>query len=67
MITVSATLAFRFHAMPAAALAAVALAVGAGLAFSWLNLLRGLAVRDPEPAGLAGLFPSSSCSSTVPI
>ena len=28
-----------------------------GLAFSWLNLLLGLAVRDPESAGLAGLFP----------
>ena len=28
-----------------------------GVAFSWLNLLLGLAVRDPESAGLAGLFP----------
>ncbi|HEY3036954.1 MAG TPA: ABC transporter permease, partial [Streptosporangiaceae bacterium] len=48
---------FRFHAGPAAALAAVAQAVATGLAFSWLNLLLGLAVRDPESAGLAGLFP----------
>jgi len=31
--------------------------VAAGVAFSWLNLLLGLAVRDPESAGLAGLFP----------
>ena len=57
MIGVAATVGFQFHAGPAAALAAVALAVAAGLAFSWLNLLLGLAVRDPESAGLAGLFP----------
>ena len=57
MIGVAAAVGFRFHAGPAAALAAVALAVAAGLAFSWLNLLLGLAVRDPESAGLAGLFP----------
>ena len=31
--------------------------MAAGLTFSWLNLLLGLAVRDPEAAGLAGLFP----------
>jgi ABC transporter DrrB family efflux protein len=48
---------FRFHAGPAAALGAVALAVAVGLAFSWLNLLLGLLVRNPESAGLAGLFP----------
>ena len=52
MIAVGAAIGFRFHAGPAAALAAVALAVAAGLAFSWLNLLLGLAVRDPESAGL---------------
>jgi ABC transporter DrrB family efflux protein len=57
MIAAGAAIGFRFHAGPAAALAAVALAVAAGLAFSWLNLLLGLAVRDPESAGLAGLFP----------
>ena len=57
MIAVGAAIGFRFHAGPAAAVAAVALAVAAGLAFSWLNLLLGLAVRDPESAGLAGLFP----------
>ena len=57
MIAVGAAIGFRFHAGPAAALAAVALAVAAGVAFSWLNLLLGLAVRDPESAGLAGLFP----------
>src|SRR5262249_61360628 len=31
--------------------------VATGLVFSWLNLLLGLLVRDPESAGLAGLFP----------
>jgi ABC-type multidrug transport system permease subunit len=54
---VGAAVGFRFHAGPAAAVAAVALAVATGVAFSWLNLLLGLAVRDPESAGLAGLFP----------
>jgi ABC-2 type transport system permease protein/oleandomycin transport system permease protein len=48
---------FRFHAGPVPAAAAVALAVATGVAFSWLNLLLGLAVRDPESAGLAGIFP----------
>ena len=57
MIGAGAAIGFRFHAGPAAALAAVALTVTTGLAFSWLNLLLGLAVRDPESAGLAGLFP----------
>ena len=52
MIATGAAIGFRFHAGPAAALAAVALAVAAGLAFSWLNLALGLAVRDPESAGL---------------
>ncbi len=57
MTAVGGAIGFRFHAGPAAALAAVGFAVAAGLAFSWLNLLLGLAVRDPESAGLAGLFP----------
>jgi ABC transporter DrrB family efflux protein len=57
MTAAGAAIGFRFHAGPAAALAAVALAVATGVAFSWLNLLLGLAVRDPESAGLAGLFP----------
>jgi ABC transporter DrrB family efflux protein len=57
MIAVGSAIGFRFHAGPAAALAAVALAVAAGVAFSWLNLLLGIVVRDGETAGLAGLFP----------
>ncbi len=57
MIGVGAAVGFQFHAGPGPALATVALAVATGVAFSWLNLLLGLAVRDPESAGLAGLFP----------
>jgi ABC transporter DrrB family efflux protein len=57
MIAVGAAIGFRFHAGPTAALAVAVLAVVTGLAFSWLNLLLGLTVRDPESAGLAGLFP----------
>jgi ABC transporter DrrB family efflux protein len=57
MIAVGSAMGFRFHAGPDAALAAVALALAVGLAFSWLNLLLGLLVRNPESAGLAGIFP----------
>jgi ABC transporter DrrB family efflux protein len=57
MTGVGAAVGFRFHAGPTLAAAAVALAVATGVAFSWLNLLLGLAVRDPESAGLAGIFP----------
>jgi len=57
MIAVATPLGFRFGAAVAAAVAAAALAVAVGLAFSWLNMLIGLLVRDPEAAGLAGLFP----------
>ena len=57
MIGVGYAIGFRFHAGPGAALVAVALAVLVGVAFSWLNVLLGLLVRNPESAGLAGLFP----------
>ena len=57
MTGAGAAVGFRFHARPALAVAAVGLAVATGVAFSWLNLLLGLAVRDPESAGLAGIFP----------
>lgn len=57
MIAVGSAIGFRFHAGPVPALAAVALAVATGVAFSWLNALLGLLVRDAESAGLAGLFP----------
>ena len=57
MVAVGWAIGFRFHAGPIPALAAVVLAVGIGIAFSWLDLLLGLLVRDSESAGLAGLFP----------
>lgn len=57
MIAVGSAIGFRFHAGLVPALAAVALAVATGLAFSWLNALLGLLVHDAESAGLAGLFP----------
>lgn len=57
MIAVGSAIGIRFHAGLIPALAAVLLAVGIGVAFSWLNLLIGLLVRDSESAGLAGLFP----------
>jgi ABC-2 type transport system permease protein/oleandomycin transport system permease protein len=57
MIAAGSAIGFRFHAGPSAALAAVALTVATGLAFSWLNTLIGLLIRNPESAGLAGLFP----------
>jgi ABC-2 type transport system permease protein/oleandomycin transport system permease protein len=71
MLAVGSAIGFRFHAGPAAALGAVTLAVAAGIAFSWLNLLLGLVVRDAETAGLAGLFPviilTFTSSTLVPV
>jgi len=56
MTGVGAAIGFRFHAGPGAALAAIGLALLVGLAFSWINALLGLLVRDAESAGLAGLL-----------
>jgi ABC transporter DrrB family efflux protein len=71
MIAVGSAIGFRFHAGPGAALATVGLAVAAGIAFSWLNLLLGIVVRDAETAGLAGLFPviilTFTSSALVPV
>jgi len=71
MLTVGSAIGFRFHAGPAAALGVVGLAVAAGIAFSWLNLLLGIVVRDAETAGLAGLFPviilTFTSSALVPV
>jgi ABC-2 type transport system permease protein/oleandomycin transport system permease protein len=46
--------------------ATVGLAIAAGIAFSWLNLLLGIVVRDAETAGLAGLFPVIILTFTSP-
>jgi ABC transporter DrrB family efflux protein len=56
MTAVGVAIGFRFHAGPAAALAAIGLALAVGVAFSWINGLLGLLVRDAESAGLAGLL-----------
>jgi ABC transporter DrrB family efflux protein len=56
MTGVGAAIGFRFHGGPAAALATIALALAVGVAFSWINALFGLLVRDAESAGLAGLL-----------
>jgi ABC-2 type transport system permease protein/oleandomycin transport system permease protein len=56
MTGVGTAIGFRFHAGPAAALSAVALALFVGGAFSWIFALVGLLVRDPESAGIGGLL-----------
>jgi ABC transporter DrrB family efflux protein len=56
MTGVAAAIGFRFHAGPAAALAALGLAVAVGVAFSWVFALLGLLVRDAESAGIGGLL-----------
>lgn len=56
MTGVGYAIGFRFHAGPAAALAALGLAVAVGVAFSWVFALLGLLIRDPEAAGIGGLF-----------
>ncbi len=57
MIGVASDIGFRFHAGAGSAVGVVALSVTIGLAFSWVNILIGLLVRDSESAGLAGIFP----------
>lgn len=56
MTGVATVIGFRFHAGPAAALAAIGLAMLVGVAFSWIFALVGLVVRDPESAGIGGLL-----------
>jgi ABC-2 type transport system permease protein/oleandomycin transport system permease protein len=56
MTGVAYAIGFRFHAGPAAALAAIGLAIAVGVAFSWIFALLGLVVRDPESAGIGGLL-----------
>lgn len=57
MTGVGAAIGFRFHAGVPEAAAAIGLALLVGVAFSWINALLGLLVRDAESAGLAGLLP----------
>jgi ABC-2 type transport system permease protein/oleandomycin transport system permease protein len=57
MIGLGYALGFRFHTGFGTALGVIGLALLVGLTFSWINVLIGLLVSDPESAGLAGLFP----------
>ena len=56
MTGVGYAIGFRFHAGPAAALAAIGLALAVGVALSWIFSLLGLLVRDSESAGIGGLL-----------
>jgi ABC-2 type transport system permease protein/oleandomycin transport system permease protein len=56
MTGIGYAIGFRFHAGPAAALAAIVLALTVGVAFSWIFALLGLLVRDAESAGIGGLL-----------
>jgi ABC transporter DrrB family efflux protein len=56
MTGLATAIGFRFHAGPAAATAAIGLALAIGIAFSWIFALLGLLVRDPESAGIGGLL-----------
>jgi ABC transporter DrrB family efflux protein len=57
MVAVGYAVGFRFHAGPAAALAALVLPLAVGYLLSWISALIGLTVRDPETAGTASLLP----------
>jgi ABC transporter DrrB family efflux protein len=57
MVAVGHAVGFRFHAGPAAALAAVAVPLAVGYLLSWISALIGLTVGDPETAGTASLLP----------
>jgi ABC-2 type transport system permease protein len=71
MLVVGALVGFRLHAGVVPALAAVALALAYGLAFSWISAFIGLSVRDVESAQAAGfvwVFPLVFASSAfVPV
>lgn len=71
MIGVGYAVGFRFHAGVGAACGVVILAVGVGIAFTWINAVLGLLVKDAESAGLVGLFPVVilvfSSSTLVPV
>ena len=56
MTGVGFAIGFRFHAGVPAAVAAIGLALAVGVAFSWINALLGLLVRDPEAANVGGLL-----------
>jgi ABC-2 type transport system permease protein/oleandomycin transport system permease protein len=71
MTGVGLLIGFRFHNNIFESIAALALAVSFGLAFSWISALIGMSVRDPEAAQAAGfiwIFPLVFASSSfVPV
>src|SRR5207248_11550731 len=71
MTGVGTAVGFRFNGTFIESIAALALAVFFGLAFSWISALIGMSVRDPEAAPAAGfiwIFPLVFASSAfVPI
>lgn len=56
MVGVGHLIGFRFHAGVAAVAGMIGLALLVGVAFTWVNALIGLVVRNAEAAGLAGLL-----------
>jgi ABC transporter DrrB family efflux protein len=53
-LAVGHALGFRFHSGVLAALGAVGIVVALGFAVSWIGVLLGLAIHDPEAAQMAG-------------
>jgi ABC transporter DrrB family efflux protein len=57
MTGLAVAVGFRFHGTIPAALAAMALIIAFGFAFSWFNATIGLITKDPETAQVAGVIP----------
>jgi len=57
MTGLAVVVGFRFHGTIPGALAAMALIVAFGFAFSWFNAAIGLITKDPETAQVAGVLP----------
>ena len=57
MTGLAVAVGFRFHCTIPAALAAMALIIAFGFAFSWFNATIGLITKDPETAQVAGVIP----------
>lgn len=56
MLAIGETIGFRFHHGLGAGVAALAIAVVFGFAFSWISLVIGLLVKDPESVQTAGFL-----------
>lgn len=58
MVVVGMIVGFRFHGSAVNDVAALALVLMFGYAFSWVFAMVGLVVKDPETAQVAGLLPA---------